>query len=139
MQTEIQRLTARVTSLQDELRDSAVARARLTSREQEHINRARESVRFSVIWLYCTFERILTRSVQEREFEKLKRTVAENQARAKSYETRIRELEEAQASDRADVLEKSLKSTQERVETLEFQLSKSKQVSVRLFYKLFAI
>ena len=51
MQTEIQRLTARVTSLQDELRDSAVARARLTSREQEHINRARESVRFSVIWL----------------------------------------------------------------------------------------
>ena len=51
MQTEIQQLTARVTSLQDELRDSAVARAQLTSREQEHVNQARESVRLPVIWL----------------------------------------------------------------------------------------
>ena len=62
----------------------------------------------------------------------MKRTVAENQARAKSYETRIRELEEAQASDHTDVLEKSLKGAQERVEALEFQLSKSKQVCVWL-------
>lgn len=69
------------------------------------------------------------RGAQEREFEKMKRTVAENQTREKSYEARIRELEEeARANDRVDVLEKSLKGTQERAEALEFQLSKSKQV-----------
>jgi hypothetical protein len=49
MLTEIRQLTARITSLQDELRDSAVARAQLTSREQEHVERARESVSFVAV------------------------------------------------------------------------------------------
>lgn len=52
MQTEIQQLTARITSLQDELRHSVVVRAQLTSREQEHVERARESVSFiAAYWL----------------------------------------------------------------------------------------
>ena len=67
----------------------------------------------------------------------MNRTVAENQARPKSYATRIRELEEeTQVSDRTGVLEISLKGThvQKRAEALEFQLLKSKQVSVWLLY-----
>jgi predicted RNase H-like nuclease (RuvC/YqgF family) len=53
----------------------------------------------------------------------------ETLARAKAHETRIRELEEElQANDRIEALEKSLKGTQDRAESLEFQLSKSKQV-----------
>ena len=54
----------------------------------------------------------------------------ETLTRAKAHETRIRELEEeVQANDRVETLEKSLKGTQDRAESLEFQLSKSKQVS----------
>lgn len=61
----------------------------------------------------------------------MKRTLVESQTRAKRYEARISELEEeTRASGRVDVLEKSLKGTQERAEALEFQLSKSKQVSL---------
>ena len=49
MQTETQQLRARVTSLQDELRDSALARAQLASREQEHVEQARNVVSFNAV------------------------------------------------------------------------------------------
>jgi predicted RNase H-like nuclease (RuvC/YqgF family) len=67
----------------------------------------------------------------------------ETLARAKAHETRIRELEEeVQANDRVETLEKSLKGTQDRAESLEFQLSKSKQVSalvLSLFFSLLSL
>jgi chaperonin cofactor prefoldin len=46
-------------------------------------------------------------------------------------QTRVRELQEQiQQDDRVETLQKSLKGTQDRAESLEFQLSKLKQVLI---------
>lgn len=56
--------------------------------------------------------------------------MSESTLHAKELEARIRELqEEVQTNGQVEALEKTLRSNQERAESLEFQLSKSKQVS----------
>jgi chromosome segregation ATPase len=55
----------------------------------------------------------------------------EVRSQLRQHESRVRELEEQiQSDDRVENLEISLKGTQERAESLEYQLTKSKQVCI---------
>lgn len=63
----------------------------------------------------------------------------EIKSQLKQQESRVRELEEQiQLDDRVENLEISLKGTQERADSLEYELTKSKQVRFLRVYVLFA-
>lgn len=65
----------------------------------------------------------------ERELEVTKRSVQDLKAQVTQQRNRVRQLEEQiETDDTVERMEKSMKGVQERAESLEFQLSKMKQV-----------
>ena len=67
----------------------------------------------------------------ERDLELTKRTANDLKTQLTQQRNRVRQLEEQiQADDRVEQMEKSLKGVQDRAESLEFQLSKDKQVKL---------
>ncbi|KII94027.1 hypothetical protein PLICRDRAFT_36258 [Plicaturopsis crispa FD-325 SS-3] len=82
-----------------------------------------------------TQERILTDKFrdQERELQLTLSDLTQLRDESEQHRRRVRELEEQiQNDDRVEVLEQSLKNTQERADEFEFQLSKLKQAHVAL-------
>ncbi|KAH7886174.1 hypothetical protein F5I97DRAFT_1809631, partial [Phlebopus sp. FC_14] len=70
---------------------------------------------------------------QEREIQLRRAELDELQDTSAQYQQKVRELEEQiESDDRADLLEVSLKNTQDRADELEFQLTKLKQVHASL-------
>lgn len=67
--------------------------------------------------------------VQERQLQLANSSAAEVRQASERYQQRVRELEEQiQSDDRVEMLEESLKNTQNRADQLEFQLTKLQQV-----------
>lgn len=111
-QTSNEKLNARVNELETSLRAAVATSEELTAKEREASDRARE------------LERLSTHST---------RTITDLQAELKDQRARVRELEEQiQADDRVDVLERNLKSMQDRSEELEEKFNKSKQLATKL-------
>ncbi|KAG9125986.1 hypothetical protein FRC07_005319 [Ceratobasidium sp. 392] len=107
-----EKLSARVNDLETSLRTAVSTSEELSTKEREASDRARE------------LERLSTQS---------SRTISDLQAELKDQRARVRELEEQiQADDRVDVLERNLKSMQERSEELEEKFNKSKQLAAKL-------
>ncbi|QRV83448.1 kinesin family protein [Ceratobasidium sp. AG-Ba] len=107
-----EKLNARVNELETSLRAATSTSEELTVKEREASDRVRE------------LERLSTHST---------RTIADLQAELKDQRARVRELEEQiEADDRVDVLERNLKSMQDRSEELEEKFNKSKQLVVKL-------
>ncbi|KAJ1301516.1 hypothetical protein OPQ81_008765 [Rhizoctonia solani] len=108
----IDKLNARVAELESSLRTAASTAEELTNKERESSDRVRE------------LERLSSQS---------SRTISDLQAELKDQRARVRELEEQiQADDRVDVLERRLKSMQDRSEELEEKFNKSKQSASKL-------
>ncbi|KAG8741666.1 hypothetical protein FRC10_002595 [Ceratobasidium sp. 414] len=111
-QTLNEKLNARVNELEASLRTAVSTSEVLGTKEREASDRVRE------------LERSSTQST---------RTISDLQAELKDQRARVRELEEQiQADDRVDVLERNLKSMQDRSEELEEKFNKSKQLAAKL-------
>ncbi|KAG9104129.1 hypothetical protein FRC06_005246 [Ceratobasidium sp. 370] len=107
-----EKLNARVNELEASLRTAVSTSESLGVKEREASDRVRE------------LERSSTQST---------RTISDLQAELKEQRARVRELEEQiQADDRVDVLERNLKSMQDRSEELEEKFNKSKQLAAKL-------
>ncbi|KAF8604026.1 hypothetical protein BDV93DRAFT_472434 [Ceratobasidium sp. AG-I] len=106
------RLNTRVSELEASLRTAVSTAEEFTVKEREASDRVRE------------LERSATHS---------SRTISDLQAELKDQRTRVRELEEQiQSDDRVEVLERRLKSMQDRSEELEEKFNKSKQLAAKL-------
>lgn len=67
----------------------------------------------------------------ERELELTKRNASDLKAQLTQQRGRVKQLEgQIESDDRVEQMEKSMKGIQDRAESLEFQLSKVKQVSI---------
>ncbi|KAG8695857.1 hypothetical protein FRC09_008882 [Ceratobasidium sp. 395] len=107
-----EKLNTRVNELETSLRNTVSTSEELSTKEREASDRVRE------------LERLSTHS---------SRTIADLQAELKDQRARVRELEEQiEADDRVDVLERNLKSMQDRSEELEEKFNKSKQLAAKL-------
>ncbi|CAE6425698.1 unnamed protein product, partial [Rhizoctonia solani] len=105
--TLVDKLNARVAELESSLRTTVSASEELANKEREASDRVRE------------LERLSSQS---------SRTISDLQAELKEQRARVRELEEQiEADDRVEVLERRLKSMQDRSEELEEKFNKSKQ------------
>ncbi|CUA76280.1 Myosin-9 [Rhizoctonia solani] len=110
--TLVDKLNARVAELESSLRTAVSASEELANKEREASDRVRE------------LERLSSQS---------SRTISDLQAELKEQRARVRELEEQiEADDRVEVLERRLKSMQDRSEELEEKFNKSKQSSSKL-------
>ncbi|KAG8837566.1 hypothetical protein FRC20_006701 [Serendipita sp. 405] len=79
----------------------------------------------------CRQRKIYERVSQATNLELARKETLDTQHKATSLETALRDLkEQIQADDRAEKLEASLKSLQDRSNSLESQLAKTKQVSL---------
>ncbi|CAE6420721.1 unnamed protein product [Rhizoctonia solani] len=108
----VDNLNARVAELESSLRAAVSASEELSKKEREASDRVRE------------LERLSSQS---------SRTVSDLQAELRDQRARVRELEEQiEADDRVEVLERRLKSMQDRSEELEEKFNKSKQSSLKL-------
>ncbi|CAE6441137.1 unnamed protein product [Rhizoctonia solani] len=108
----VDKLNARVVELESSLRTAVSASEELTNKEREAADRVRE------------LERLASQS---------SRTISDLQAELKDQRARVRELEEQiEADDRVEVLERRLKSMQDRSEELEEKFNKSKQSASKL-------
>ncbi|KAG8733202.1 hypothetical protein FRC11_007990 [Ceratobasidium sp. 423] len=108
----VDKLNARLAELETSLRAAVSASEELTSKEREASDRVRE------------LERLSSQS---------SRTISDLQAELKDQRARVRELEEQiEADDRVEVLERRLKSMQDRSEELEEKFNKSKQSASKL-------
>ncbi|KDQ14499.1 hypothetical protein BOTBODRAFT_55347 [Botryobasidium botryosum FD-172 SS1] len=102
----------KITALEAELKAASEAAAEAATRERQMADKQREL---------------------ERDFDLTKRSAADLRSQFEQCTARIREVEEQlQSDDRVENLEKSLCGTQDRAESLEFQLSKSKQAYAKL-------
>ncbi|EUC63878.1 hypothetical protein RSOL_432130 [Rhizoctonia solani AG-3 Rhs1AP] len=108
----VDNLNARVAELESSLRAAVSTSEELSNKEREASDRVRE------------LERLSSQS---------SRTISDLQAELRDQRNRVRELEEQiEADDRVEVLERRLKSMQDRSEELEEKFNKSKQSSLKL-------
>ncbi|CAE7109641.1 unnamed protein product [Rhizoctonia solani] len=104
----VDKLNARVAELESSLRTAVSTSEELANKEREAGDRVRE------------LERLSSQS---------SRTASDLQAELRDQRARVRELEEQiEADDRVEVLERRLKSMQDRSEELEEKFNKSKQL-----------
>jgi myosin protein heavy chain len=122
----VEKLNTRVAELETSLRAALSTTEELTNKEREASDRVRELV--SII-PNQDLHRYYAYSIQERLSTQSSRTTSDLQAELKDQRARVRELEEQiEADDRVEVLERRLKSMQDRSEELEEKFNKSKQV-----------